>query len=276
MTRAGVVALALLMTGCIPVVMSEGYLRQSRQNVPDEVPSFIETGRTTMADVVLALGEPDTVAANESWLAYVSRYRESGGGAVLLVGAGYTGGALGGVSEQMLYRRLIVRFDTVGTVTAAELDTRRCRDSDVVFGTSAFASPPCFDVESRDLVIQDIEQCLAAAGESSLVVYDRAEWLPTHEHGLLAVSDTAVHFVPKTGKGPLEPAGVRLALADVERAEVRQKNFGFGDAVRPQVLLLRGDAALGSFVLLAHAGDDILRTRDAGKLIRQRLEAAHR
>lgn len=276
MKRLVIIAFALLMTACIPIVLSKGYLQQSRQNVPDAVPSFIEAGRTTMADVVLALGEPDSVAMDESWLAYVSRYREGGGGAVLLVAAGYSAGAIGGVSEKMLNRRLVVRFDADGTVMAATLDTTRCSDSEVVFGTTTAPSAPCFDVESRDLVVQDLQRRLMAAGESNLVVHDRAEWLPTHERGLLAVSDRAVHFIPETVQSATRQPDVRFALTDIARAEMRQKLFRSGDAGRPQVVLLRGDEILGNFVLLADPGDDEKRTRAAAKLIDQRLAAVHR
>lgn len=276
MRHAGAIAAALLLCGCVPIVLSKGYLQSSRQNVPDVVPSFIEVGRTAIADVLLTLGEPDSVAADESWVAYVSRYRESGGGAVLLVGAGPTGGALGGVSEQMLYRRLVVRFDAGGTVMAATAESKRCTDSDFVLGTSVIPAAPCFDEKSRDLVVQDIERGLAAAGESGVVVYDGAEWLPTHQRGLLAVTDTAVHFIAEDGRERAHETGARFAFADLERAEVRRKFFASGDAGRPRVVLLRGGEILGSFTLLADQGDDEYRVQAAARLLAGRLEAARR
>lgn len=280
MSRAVLVALtaalSMLASGCIPIVRGKGYEGASRHNVPAAVPAFIQPGQASMADVVLALGEPDTVAVDERWMTFVSRYGEGGSGMVLIAAGGGSAGAVGGVREQVLYRRLLLRFDAGGIVTSAVLDATRCANTDTIFAQGSYASPECFDVASRDLTVGDLSARLTAAGETNLVFFDNAVWLPTHEHGVIALADAALYFVPDQVAGKPAAAEVRIALADVERVDTDQHAFRGGDAGIYKVVLIRGEEWLGSFVLPGRGGEIIKRGNAAKKKIRARLKALRR
>lgn len=277
MKRLAVIALASLLGGCIPIVISKGYLGASRQNVPAEVPAFVETGRTTMADLVLAFGEPDVVAEDESWMTFASSYSEGGGGMVIVAAAGGTGGALGGTHEDILFRRLVVRLDAAGTVTSARVDGARCPHNEIIFGqsSSTSTSPSCLDVRSRDLVAADLVRRLESTGETGVVVFDGAEWVTTRQRGMLIVSDGAVTFMPFRGASTPAPGDVRLSFADLDGIKVQLPWF-HGDAPgRYQAVLRRGDGGVATFILLDSSGlDDPKRTEEAARLIEKRLASS--
>src|SRR5512139_1835933 len=86
---------AMLLTGC-PFPTLPRY-QDSRENLAERVPEFIKAGVTTREEVFLALGEPDAVASDESWVAYGSAYNKGGIG--LLVAAG---GSSGGVIRESI------------------------------------------------------------------------------------------------------------------------------------------------------------------------------
>jgi hypothetical protein len=276
MRIVGVVLLALAMSGCVPIVYGSRYEAPSRQNLADAVPASIEAGRTTMADVVLALGDPDTVAADESWLAYVSRYRKGGAGAALVLAGGGEMGLLGGAQKQMLYRRLLVRFDAAGVVQDATLDVVDCAEADFFVGQSAGSSPPCFDMDSRDLVAFDLAERLQAQGETAVVVFSYAEWWATHERGMVAVSDTAIHFVRSVDDRRAGSPGAAVALSDLTDAQLAGSTFHINPDSRRRVVLLSGDAEVGSFVVQGKNSDDPDRTSEAAELVCQRIAAARR
>jgi hypothetical protein len=274
MKALGVLLLALAMSGCVPIVYSARYDKPSRQNLTDEVPAFIEQGRSTMADVLLALGDPDTVAADESWVAYTSTYREGGGGAALVLVGGGQAGLLGAARRQMLYRRLLLRFDAAGVVTAATLDLVHCGTTDYFFGTAAGSEPPCVDVTGIELLARDVADRLQEAGETNTVIYPQVEWVTTHERGMLAVTDTAVRFVPSIDGKLGGSAVVRLDLAGLSGARLAGNPFFFTGDSRRRVVLLRGEDEFGAFVVLTGYIEDSQRTADASKLMQERIEAA--
>ena len=276
MRAVALLLLVLTTTGCVPIIYPARYERPSRQNLADEVPAFIEAGRTTMADVVLALGDPDTVAADESWVAYTSAYREGGGGAALVLGGGGQVGLLGGAAKQMLYRRLLVRFDGAGIVGEATLDVVDCSEADFFVGQSSSSSPPCLDVNSRDLVALDLAERLQAQGEANVVIFSQAVWLTTRERGMVAVSDTAIVFVPSVDERWTGSPGAKLALADLTDAQPAPKVFGLFPEGRPRVVLRRGDAEVAAFVVQGAEVDDAVQTAEALELVRERIAAATR
>lgn len=276
MKALGVLLLVLGMTGCVPIIYSERYEKPSRQNLSDVVPAFIEAGRTTMADVVIVLGDPDTVAADESWLAYASAYREGGGGAALVIAGGGQAGLLGGARKQMLYRRLLVRFDADGVVTAATLDVVKCGNNEYFLGQAVGSMPPCFDVDSRDIAAAELTTRLLAQGETNVVVFARAEWLATRERGMVAVSDTAVRFVPSVDDRWGGSLGAKVALADLTDAQPGPKIFGFLPEGRPRVALRRGEEEVAAFVVMTVEGDDPGETAEALELVRERIAAARK
>jgi len=276
MKALGILLLMLALSGCVPIIYSERYEKPSRQNLADTVPAFIEAGHTTMADVVLALGDPDTVAADESWIAYASAYREGGGGAALVVAGGGQAGLLGGARKQMLYRRLLVRFDAGGLVTDASLDVVKCGNNVVFIGDAYDSLPPCFDVDSLDIAAAELTTRLMAQGETNVVGFNRTEWLATHERGMVAVSDTAIHFVPAVDARWSGSLGVNLSLADLTDAQPGPKVFGFLPEGRPRVVRRRGEEEVAAFVVMTAEGDDPAETAEALELVRERIAAVQR
>ncbi|MBS0561042.1 MAG: hypothetical protein JSR21_13410 [Proteobacteria bacterium] len=119
--------LALLQTACVPIpfVVPARDL-DMRQDIGQPLPVRIEPGQTTMADVILALGQPHTATTDSSQasLTWVSGHTGGGLGIVLFGQAAATVAAVRGVT----YRRLIVIFASDGTVAASRYDERACTD----------------------------------------------------------------------------------------------------------------------------------------------------
>ena len=104
------------LAGCLPIpVLPFGDRDGSRQNITDQVPDFIAVGKTTRADVLLTLGEPDQKTDNDEPFQYV-RASEDGGVGFMFGGAGR--GGLTGVPVTI--RVLSVSFDGNGVVSGAQ------------------------------------------------------------------------------------------------------------------------------------------------------------
>lgn len=136
-----ILSTTLFTSGC-PVPIPPGYNASSRENIDEETKQRLVAGVTTFEDVLLLLGEPDEVGANDSWLAYGSIHGE--GGLLFLFCAG--GGCMGGGSEKMEYHRLIVSFDENGVMTTADFVSKECWEGIFGFGSSGERSAPCIQV----------------------------------------------------------------------------------------------------------------------------------
>lgn len=139
-----------LLTGC-PFPIPFGYQGTSRRNLPESVPAFIRPGETSREDVMMHLGEPDSVAFDESWMSYGSVYCY--GGLLFIAGGGSSLGGAG--SRKMLYSRLILPFDVCGIVTQPIYETKSCLQL-VGFVSSAStdkggSSAPCLDIWGSDI-----------------------------------------------------------------------------------------------------------------------------
>jgi hypothetical protein len=112
----------MLLTSCvIPIPRSE-FVDAMRENVGERVLEFIILGVTTREDVLMHLGEADSLSVVGSELSYSSgSYR--GGVAVFLPAAS---GGIGYGYQRELQRTLIVEFDEVGLVKSARLETKSC------------------------------------------------------------------------------------------------------------------------------------------------------
>jgi hypothetical protein len=226
-----------LLAGCVfPVWWGPGFYSGSRDNIRDDGPTFIVPFRTTREEVLLALGEPDGEAPDGSWFSYGSAWTKGGGGVVAIVAAG--GGAAGGFigTEKAEFRRLLVRFDTRGTVIESRFEAETCRQTTswgfVMSGGDRAGGnepTPCLDIDATEL---RREQQLASVGSGGAppATYkgswcsgwttNRARFVP----GTVLVTDTALVFLPPPGTyGPL-PNALRIPfedVADVSLAEWR-------------------------------------------------------
>ncbi len=63
-------ALALCISGCMVLPLPEHHSGSARANIKEETSRQFEIGKTTRADVILELGEPDAVSPDERLLAY--------------------------------------------------------------------------------------------------------------------------------------------------------------------------------------------------------------
>lgn len=190
------------LSGCIvlpvPVPTAAGPHASSRTNVGASVPESMVVGQTTRTQVLLALGEPDGGAADESWFVYGAVERRGGlrWAWVAAVGAGYGGGAVGGgpLGNWDSSRRLTIRFDESGIVSGASVEQRDCT-----------LGHGCLDVAGGDISRADDAarnaQLRAAAG-SVIAAYDTVQFLPVPAQSRCEFSWRA--FSKMTTAGPLE------------------------------------------------------------------------
>lgn len=148
MLRSTILAVmaSVSLAGC-PVPLPPGYEGGSRQNLPGMVPAFIRPAETTREDVMMRLGEPDSVAVDESWISYGSAYGY--GGMLLIMAAG--GGAGGIAAWGMRYRRLIVPFDVQGFAVQPIFEAKDCMIGGFAIGNAGGVSEPCLDIWGNDL-----------------------------------------------------------------------------------------------------------------------------
>jgi hypothetical protein len=107
-----------------------------------------------------------------------------------------------------------------------------------------------------------------------VVILNEVEWLTTRERGMVAVSDTAILFVPSVDGRWTGSPGTRLALAELTDAQPGPRVFGLFQEGRPRVFLRRGDEEVAAFVVRGAEMDDPGQTAEALELVRERIAAA--
>lgn len=187
-------ALVALCTGCIVIPTPEYDSGTARANLKKETAARIQPGISTRADVILALGEPDAVSADERRMAY----RAEKVVAVWIAGGGYSA-ASGEITRD---RYLVVEFDEKGVVQNRQ------------------ASSQLFLPSTPDKLLET--KGWREAGAASLAetasVCGTAEWFPKVEgfkelvpapgqylRGYLALTDQAARFWDSTQMGNTEP-----------------------------------------------------------------------
>lgn len=289
-----VAAASILTSACIPIPLMSGYESASRQNIPARVPGFIIKGETTRADVVLALGEPDRHADDDSWLLYSSGYR-TGGLAIVAVGGG---GALGVTEEKMRYRILTVRFDAAGAVTTTDLSERSCPEWSIAASAGPDAPPsPCFDVSGDSLVNAD-RVSVEAAGEHVVATYYPVVWwqgrkrppdlksFSKHEGqgewAELVITDGALILMPYPGPAPGPEFIYRvIPIHETTRVPLANIRQAFSDSryLVPFVTLMLADGSRCAIQVMSRTESsrylwDHGRTKAAGALLQERVNAA--
>jgi outer membrane protein assembly factor BamE (lipoprotein component of BamABCDE complex) len=135
---------ALMLSGCVPIpIPALGYSSDSRTNLADRVPESIVNGKTTRADVLLALGVPDLYAPDGGWMVY--RSARHTGGVAFVAGGGYTAGVVGAINSYE-NRLLVVRFDANSIVVDVALENETCRG----VNQAACSAIPGFSEDSTD------------------------------------------------------------------------------------------------------------------------------
>lgn len=101
--------------GCIIIPTPGLDSGETRTNIDKHTPEQFTPGRTTRAEVMLALGEPDAVTPDERKLAY----RREKIAAIWLAGGGYGGGAGGSFDTD---RYVVAEFDATGRLLKIAFD----------------------------------------------------------------------------------------------------------------------------------------------------------
>jgi len=148
-TRAPLAGLVLglagtaMFGGCIvPYATPKTLDTGSRSQVTPVAQQGIEVGKTTRVDVLLALGEPDGRAVDDSWFSYGSS-RSSGAGVFVFLF--FDAADISHVNSQV--SRLVIRFDASGLVADVLWQHSDC---------SGVHSAQCMDVRGTDLLAADI------------------------------------------------------------------------------------------------------------------------
>ncbi len=206
-------ALVVCVSGCCAIPTPEFDSGRARANINDKTPQQFEPGKTTRADVISALGEPDAVSPDELMLAYRS---EKIRGYIYII----YGRDIGTIYKDLY---LVAVFDAHGVLQKLE-------------PSSHWLSPA------------DPTKMLPAAIEPSVNMAIRlqkpASWLKgvdgykspgaTLVIGLLGqflLTDTDLQFVADGEKGPFAniiPTGPSLILPFNEIIEVRVDNYMLG------------------------------------------------
>jgi len=124
--RILVSCLFAVLGGCVPIpypIPALGYTADSRHNLSDAVPAFIVQGQTLREEVLYKLGEPDQVLGAEQTFVYSSAYAGAGVGILIVA---YTNNMPASTARRMLFRHLVVEFDTSGRVSSATSEIRAC------------------------------------------------------------------------------------------------------------------------------------------------------
>jgi hypothetical protein len=138
-------ATCFVLAGCV-IPITEG--NPSRSPLGDTVPAFIKSGKTTREEVVLQLGEPDAVGANERWMMFGS-VKNLGGALVLLPAPTIAGFQ----TTETRYGRLLLRFDQAGVVCQSTFETQACQRT--VLPDGRFSEPPCLDISRSFAPLSD-------------------------------------------------------------------------------------------------------------------------
>lgn len=117
------VATAVLLAGCLPLPIPPHPLA-TRRNIGPNLPNPIVAGKTTMEEVLLALGEPDFTYTTAGWTRMVWTAGRSQGGLGGMIFASNFGIMM--VNQAMEYRRLVVSFDPRGLVLSSDYEQRSC------------------------------------------------------------------------------------------------------------------------------------------------------
>jgi hypothetical protein len=172
---AGAVALAFGTAGCLVIPTPHRDTGLARTNLTKLTPQQFTPGRSTMEDVVLTLGEPDAISADEHRLAY--RSERTVAIWIIAVGGGYSGEAMGGgINQEQFY---IFEFDSQGCLQKTTRTGKLL--GDVGFDTEdllktmntgeTVVSQPLPDEGDSS----QVPACLA--GEQIQAVYPHTSWL---------------------------------------------------------------------------------------------------
>lgn len=276
--RAAVVLIPLALAGC-PIPLVPGDESGSRQNLGDKVPDFIITGKTTRADVLLALGEPDGESEHGEWFAYTRR--TSTGGVMLIMAGGYSAG--GASNETMNYRRLIIQFDDANIVKSARHELVTCSEWQILRDEERREPiwvPPCERTSGQYYFPTD------SVGEHQGQTFAPASWYqglhgfewrriflltpePKPSLGILVVGERSILFFSPNADSKSEPL-FKAPYTDI--MDVHSETLPLG--LNRRIVIKHISGVYESFSIDKGVRVDVKLTESAGELIKSRWQAA--
>ena len=176
-------------------------------------------GQTTRTQVLLALGEPDGHAADDSWFVYGAVERRGGLRWAYVAGVVGGGGDIGPIGDWDSSRRLTIRFDESGIVSGASVEQRNCTSGhgclDVAGG----------DISRADEAAQNLQ--LREAAGSVIAAYDEVHIVPVPAESRCELSWRA--FSKMTAAGPLEIRERALYWRSTAQANETWTELALGD-----------------------------------------------
>jgi hypothetical protein len=279
---------SMIFVACMPVPLLRGDEDYSRNNIGDKVPEFVVPGKTTRADVLLSLGEPDGASENGIQFTYTRVTSNGGLGFAISTSTLYR-------AEGMTYRRLIILFDETGIVTSAKHEQVSCSERDLTPDSRLGLTPTpgsrrqnlvstCLNVSGQDALLKNSADSFLGNENIDGRIFAPAVWhqgtpsfSEVKEHrwffgdtpGSLVVGDGSILFFSSNADRKSEPL---LKLAYVEIGDVYVETFIFGSYPRLVVKDVSGHYA--SFWITSSFSTDSKLTERAAELVKSRWRAA--
>lgn len=171
----GATALTLGTAGCLVIPTPHRDTGYARTNLTTLTPQEFTPGQSAREDVMLALGEPDAVSADEQKLAY--RSEKTVAAWIMFIGGGYSGEAFGGgINQERFY---VFEFDLQGRLLKTTRTGKLLGDVDFDTGELLKDANTGETVVSQPLPDEgfsnNVTSCVS--GEPIWRIYPNASWL---------------------------------------------------------------------------------------------------
>lgn len=246
------ILMACSLSACLPILHPPGLDNDSRGNISTTNPARLVIGETTRTSVLLMLGEPDIRAADDSWFTYRST-RSWGIGGIVIAGGGGSVGALGGELGRQTTQRLLVTFDPLGVVSAADTDLWACFkgvETDYAGVGSDTSSGPCPDTRVTNLLAE--KQLILTSRDygSVLEQYAVSQWVDTRStrcafsssgnavgllgpHAMFMTTQALLWWTTSSGADPSMSPDKIVRLKDIETVlPIKHTGFRYWTGLR--------------------------------------------
>jgi hypothetical protein len=241
---------AILLSGCIPFATPAMLESSSRADVTVAAQRDIEVAKTTRVDVLLALGEPDGRAADDSWFSYGSARTWEVGTVTFLLVSGFVTEVAG-----REINRMIIKFDAIGVVSNMDFQQSKCSGFMVANG--------CLDVKGKDLIAAD--EAKANGKGSALLSYAGAQF----RHSSPDKCGFTLHSPSSSGPLVLTDRAIVMGKTSLSYSEVAEVLPVLRQELESWVAL-RGRDGICTFIFIPDSSTNAPRVHD---LILKQLQA---
>lgn len=221
--------LAALSQGCLLIPTPGLKADDARQNLGDEIETRFSPGKTRRSDILLALGEPDAITADERRMAYRSRKI-----AALVVVGGYGSAAVAPLTKDDY---LVFEFDTSGRLHRTRRSSHWLNNAGLeeTLGSPISQPPANTRIDTR-------ASFLAGTRDYRKLTQGTGTW----QEGRIRLTDTTLHFHALQDPGNAPPT---LSLSFRDITGVSAVSFLVGHMLgidtrdgRHLAFLIRGDS----------------------------------